>query len=280
MEQAIFILLLASALLHATWNLILKSAPDKPVAVMAIFFTSLPLALAGLAIAGIPRLEVLPVVLLSAAIQTGYNISLFKAYTIGQLSSIYPVARGSAPLFVFVISLGLFGSEVSKNTALGIAVICTGLVTYGLVQLRRDGFHKKELMLALANGLCIALYSLTDAYGTRLAGNAVSFLGMMAVFNRAFLFAYLYFFEINFLPRLISGFERRYIIGGLISFVCYLMILFSYQYMPVPVVAAIRETSIIFAVILGAVFLKEKIFWEKVGLIATVLCGLLILIPF
>ena len=148
------------------------------------------------------------------------------------------------------------------------------------MQLLRDGSNKKQLLLALTNGLCIALYSLTDAYGTRLAGSALSFLGMMAVFNRAFLFAYLYFFEINFLPRLISGFERRYIIGGLISFVCYLMILFSYQYMPVPVVAAIRETSIIFAVILGAVFLKEKIFWEKVGLIATVLCGLLILIPF
>jgi len=272
--------LLGSALLHAIWNLILKSARDKPVAVMAIFFTSLPLAVAGLAIAGIPKLEVLPIVLLSAAIQTGYNISLFKAYNIGQLSSIYPVARGSAPLFVFIISLGLFGSELSKGNVLGIAVICAGLVTYGLVQLRRDGSHQKQLLLALTNGLCIALYSLTDAYGTRLAGSALSFLGMMAVFNRAFLFAYLYFFEINFLPRLISGFERRYIIGGLISFVCYLMILFSYQYMPVPVVAAIRETSIIFAVILGAVFLKEKIFWEKVGLIATVLCGLLILIPF
>jgi len=131
---------------------------------MAIFFTSLPLALGGLAIAGMPRLEVLPIVLLSAAIQTGYNISLFKAYNIGQLSSIYPVARGSAPLFVFVIGLGLFGSEVSGDTVLGIAVICAGLVTYGFAQLRRDGFHKKELLLTIANGLCIALYSLTDAY--------------------------------------------------------------------------------------------------------------------
>ena len=127
--------MLGSALLHAIWNLILKSAPDKPVAVMAIFFTSLPLAVAGLAIAGIPKLEVLPIVLLSAAIQTGYNISLFKAYNIGQLSSIYPVARGSAPLFVFIISLGLFGSELSKGNVLGIAVICAGLVTYSLVQL-------------------------------------------------------------------------------------------------------------------------------------------------
>ncbi|MGA1082183.1 MAG: EamA family transporter, partial [Candidatus Nanopelagicales bacterium] len=76
------------------------------------------------------------------------------------------------------------------------------------------------------------------------------------------------------------GFDRRYIIGGLISFACYLIVLFSYQHMPVPVVSAIRETSIIFAVILGAIFLKEKIFWEKIGLVATVLCGLLVLNPF
>ena len=77
-------------------------------AVMAIYFSSLPLALGGLWIAGIPDLTALPVILLSAILQTGYSISLFKAYDQGPLSSVYPVARGSAPLFIFGLSYIFF----------------------------------------------------------------------------------------------------------------------------------------------------------------------------
>ena len=244
---------------------------------MAIFFTSLPFALFGLAVDGLPGIEALPVILLSAVLQTGYNISLFKAYTIGQLSSVYPVARGSAPLFVFIIGFGFFGSEVSREMIVGIAIICAGLIAYGLVQLWRDRSHNRELLLALLNGLFIALYSLTDAYGTRITGSALSFLGMMALFNRVFLFAYLYFFEADFLPRLISGFDRRFILGGIVSFACYLIVLWAYKHMPVAVVSTIRETSIIFAVALGVIFLKEKIVWEKIGLLAVILLGLFII---
>ena len=97
-------LVLFAAVLHAVWNLILKTAPDKAVAVMAIFFSSLPFALVGLMIGGLPTTSALPVIVISAVLQTGYNISLFKAYNYGQLSSVYPVARGSAPLFIFIIS--------------------------------------------------------------------------------------------------------------------------------------------------------------------------------
>ena len=102
---------------------------------MAIYFSSLPLALGGLLIAGIPDLTALPVILLSAMLQTGYSISLFKAYDRGPLSSVYPVARGSAPLFIFGLSYIFFDPIISTETLAGIFVICSGLVTYGLFQL-------------------------------------------------------------------------------------------------------------------------------------------------
>ena len=279
MELFIFILLLASALLHAYWNLILKSAPDKAVAVMSIFFTSLPFALIGLAYGGVPKFEFLPIILLSSILHTCYNVSLFKAYEIGQLSSIYPVARGTAPLFIFAISYAFFGSKISNDMAIGVTFICSGLIAYGLLQLRRNCSNLTELKLALLNGLFIALYSLNDAFGTRMTGNALSFLGMMALFNRIFLFIYLYVFEKNFLPRLISGFERRFILGGIISFICYVIVLVAYMHLPVAVVSTIRETSVIFAVALGVIVLREKFVWDKFGLVALVLVGLFILAP-
>ena len=109
--------------MHAFWNLILKKAQDKAVAVMSIFFSSLPLALVGLWVGGLPKVTALPVILLSAILQTGYSISLFKAYDRGQLSSVYPVARGSAPVFIFIASYIFLDPEISVRTFVGILII-------------------------------------------------------------------------------------------------------------------------------------------------------------
>lgn len=277
LEPFVLILVLFAAALHAGWNLILKTAPDKAVAIMIIFFGSLPLALLGLVIGGVPTFAATPVIVISALLQTGYNISLFKAYNLGQLSSVYPVARGSAPLFIFIISYSLFEPKISKVMLCGIAVICFGLITYGLVQLWRNRSSKRQLLLALLNGFFIALYSLTDAYGTKLTGSALSFLGAMALLNRLFLFLYLFFFEKDFLPRLKSRFELRFILGGIISFICYLIILQAYQYLPVSLVSSLRETSILFAVVLGVLVLKEKFTWEKICLVIILFLGIAVL---
>ena len=176
--------------MHALWNLILKKAQDKAVAVMSIFFSSLPLALVGLWIGGLPKVTALPVILLSAILQTGYSISLFKAYERGPLSSVYPVARGSAPIFIFGLSYIFFDPIISTETLAGIFVICSGLVIYGLFQLWQKREESREVTVALFTGLFIALYSITDAYGVRTVGSALSFFGAMALFNRLFLFFY------------------------------------------------------------------------------------------
>jgi uncharacterized membrane protein len=102
---------------------------------MAIYFSSLPFALGGLLIAGIPDLTALPVILLSAILQTGYSISLFKAYDRGPLSSVYPVARGSAPLFIFGLSYIFFDPIISAETLAGIFATTETVHLYGLFQL-------------------------------------------------------------------------------------------------------------------------------------------------
>jgi len=279
LETLFIILVLAAALMHASWNLILKKADDKAIAVMSIYFSSLPLALAGLWIEGLPKLTALPVILLSAVLQTGYSISLFKAYDRGQLSSVYPVARGSAPVFIFILSYVFFNPEIPAKTFVGILFICTGLIAYGLLQLWQNQEETRQLAFALLTGLFIAFYSITDAYGVRLVGSALSFFGAMALFNRLFLFLYLIVIERNFFPRLVRGYHHSYILGGLISFVCYLTILQAYQYLPVALVSSLRETSILFAILLGAMFLREKMTTDKTALALILALGIVFLYP-
>ena len=145
---------------------------------------------------------------------------------------------------------------------------------YGLLQIFQDRSDKRQLLWALFNGFFIAFYSLTDAYATKLTGSALSFLGVMALFNRLLLFFYLFIFEKDFVSRMKSGFSVRLILGGVISFTCYLIILQAYQYLPVAVVSSLRETSIIFAVLLGVLVLKEKLTWEKICLVIILFLGI------
>ena len=113
--------------MHAFWNLILKKAQDKAVAVMSIFFSSLPLALVGLWIGGLPKVTALPVILLSAILQTGYSISLFKAYDQGQLSSVYPVASGSAPVFIFILSYIFLKELITTKVLISLIAVSVGI---------------------------------------------------------------------------------------------------------------------------------------------------------
>jgi drug/metabolite transporter (DMT)-like permease len=268
---------LAAAFMHALWNLILKKSQDKAVAVLSIFFCSLPLALAGLWISGLPKMTSIPVILFSAILQTGYCISLFKAYDRAQLSRVYPVARGSAPVFVFIASYIFFDPEMSLKTFAGIVIICVGLIAYGLVQLWKNNEGREQLTFAIITGLFIASYSITDAYGVRLVGSALSFYGAMALFNRLFLFLYLIVLERNFLPRLVTGYQHSFFFGGLISFVCYLIILEAYQHLPVALVSSLRETSIVFAILLGGMCLKEKMTVDKIALVLVLALGIVFL---
>ena len=131
--------------------------------------------------------------------------------------------------------------------------------------------------MTIITGLFIASYSITDAYGVRLVGSALSFFGAMALFNRLFLFLYLIVFERNFLPRLARGYRHSFILGGLISFACYLIILEAYKHLPVALVSSLRETSILFAILLGAVFLREKMTRDKTALVLVLALGIVFL---
>ncbi len=273
MEKIAFIAIIFAALLHAIWNLILKSSEDKAVAMITILFTSLPLAIISLYLGGFPIPATLPIIVVSSCVQTAYCITLLKAYDKGQLSSIYPVSRGISPLFVAATVFLFSGTSLSTSVLAGILLSSLGLIIFGLVRSKTNMSSKSELSFAITNGVLIAIYSMTDAYATKLVGNALSFFGTMALFNRTFLLLYLILFEKSFISRMIENFKVSFIIGGIVSFICYLIVLWSYQFLSVPVVSALREVSVIFAVIFGVFFLREDMRWEKLLMITLTLIG-------
>ena len=146
---------------------------------------------------------------------------------------------------MFVFSLLFFETNFELKTFFGIFVFCSGLLAYSVSFVRDTSSRLNEVAYALAIGLFIAGYSITDAIGTRLVGNALSFFGAMAIFNRLFLIAYLCSFEQSIIRRLREEFDNKFVLAGLFAFCCYAVILWAYTVLPIPVVTTLRELSLI-----------------------------------
>ena len=268
----------AAAFLHAIWNFILKDSSDKAVGIAIIYFTSLPFALAGMFFFGFPSVNALPIILLSGLFQTGYCILLFKGYEAGNLSSVYPIARGSAPLFIYLCSVQFFDVSTTLQAFFGVTIICVGIIYFGWERTKRNNSNSTEILYALGIGAFIAAYSITDAIGTNLIGNAFSFFGAMAIVNRLLLVGYLSLFEEQMMQRIKTSFDLKYVSAGLISFACYAVILWAYTVLPVPVVSSIRETSVVFAALIGVFVLHEDLNFSKGLMIIMVVIGLCLLL--
>ena len=135
-----------------------------------------------------------------------------------------------------------------------------------------------EIFYALGIGAFIAAYSITDAIGTKLIGNAFSFFGAMAIINRLLLAAYLSLFEEKMIQRMKTSFNFRYVFAGIISFICYVVVLWGYTVLPVPVVSSVRETSVVFAALIGVFVLRESLNFSKAFMISMVVLGLCFLL--
>ena len=272
--------IIAAAFFHAIWNFILKDSDDKAVCIVIIYLTSLPFAIIGMSLNGLPSSESIPVIIFSAILQAVYSILLFKGYEVGSLSSVYPIARGSAPVFVFIYTIAFLDVQLTLMAIAGISIICSGLAYYAVSSSQVAGAKSQEIVLATAIGFFIASYSITDAFGTRMVGNALSFFGAMAIANRGFLIIYLYSFEKDITQRIISEFSIRFVFAGLFAFACYAVVLWAYTEIPIPVVATLRESSILFATLIGFFVLRESLSFAKIFMIGAVVMGLLLLLGF
>ena len=266
----IVIAVLFGALLHAGWNALIKSGQDKALDTALIHSIGFFFALPALLWVGLPAAAAWPYIAASTTIHLGYYIALAGAYKHGDLGLTYPVMRGSAPLLVALGSFALIGERLSTLAWVGVAVVCAGVLTLGL---SRSALHagseaqrRRALRFAFANAAIIALYTVVDGLGVRASGNALGYVAALFLFDGIpYLLLVLWQRgdQRGAALRYMAGRWKLASVGTLASLGSYAIALWAMTRAPVAMVAALRETSVLFAALIGTLLLREPFGWQR-----------------
>jgi len=257
---------LFGALLHAGWNALVKSSGDKAVDTALVHFLGAVVALPLAALVGLPRPESWPFIAASLFIHIGYYIALAGAYQHGELGLTYPIMRGFAPLLVALGSSAVIGEVPTPGAWLGIIGITVGVALVGLAHPGAALHHHKALAYAFANAAIIATYTFTDGLGVRTevgqGGAALRYVLILFVLD-GLPYPLLVWWRRGPQGRrdIVAYARRRWplaALGGTASIGSYSIALWAMTKAPVASVAALRETSVLFAAVLGTLLLKEK----------------------
>jgi drug/metabolite transporter (DMT)-like permease len=269
----VMIVVLFSAALHALWNLLVKRCDDKHLAMTAVVLGHVPFALAAMLFSPWPALESLPLLVTGAFLHVGYQLFLLTAYRVGDLSQVYPLARGLAPLIVAFVSVVFLGERLSAFELVAILIIGTGISSLALVR-QSDGLrNRRAAMFAAATAAFIAAYSLVDGMGAREAGTAAGFYGGLSLINAVVFAIVMRVSRPGLVAKVISREWPMALFGGGASFAAYAMVTWAFTAAPIPTVAALRETSIVFGLLLGVFVLRERLDLMKVLATASTMLG-------
>jgi drug/metabolite transporter (DMT)-like permease len=277
MSTPILIAILFAAVLHAGWNALLKSQPDKMAGALAVSIGSTLMGVLCLFYTGFPAREAWPLVASSAVLHTGYFLFLTSAYRVGDLSQVYPIARGVAPLITAAGAGTLLGETLTPLETTAVVIIGLGLISLVLTAKTDGRLNVVSCTLALVTGLFISAYSLNDGVGARLAGNSVAYYSAAATLNCAMMCIGMSFFRRDIVPVALKNCRRSLWIGGPLSFIAYALITWAFTQAPIALVSALRETSLVFALIIGTLFLKERINLAKIVSVFVTLSGAVLL---
>ncbi len=250
---------LTSALIHASWNAALKGGgdrqPDRVTDAFLIAVGGLMVGLSVVVVLGAPRAQAWPFLAASVLVHLLYWLTLFKSYDLGDLSHIYTLARGSAPLLV-AVGAGLAAQEVPPPIeALGIALVSAGVLAVGA----SPRAPLNATLWALACGLTIAAYSLIDALGARAAGDALQYIGWQMALQSAPMAAFALWRRGRGLLAAASVAPLRGIAIGVAGFAGYGLVLWAQTFAPIAQVTALRETSVVWGALVAFVFLRERL---------------------
>jgi len=277
MSLTVFIAVIGAALLHAAWNTLVKGGHDKLMSMGAIVIGHLPFGFVALIFVPLPSLQSIPYIAVGLLLHAGYQLFLLKSYQIGDLTQVYPMARGSAPLIVTLFSVTILGVQLDILQLLSIIIIATGIISLALVRLQDGERNFVATRLALTTGLFIASYSLVDGLGARVSGNSWGYYSCLTIGNGFVAIFYLLMTSPRTFTDIVIQGRKVFIFGGGASFVAYGVVTWAFTKSPIALVTALRETSIVFALLMGIFFLKERINLIKVGSTFLTLFGTVLL---
>ena len=246
---------LFGAMLHASWNALVKSSSDKALDTALINLLASFLAIPLVMLVGWPPADAWPFIAASIVIHVGYYVALSGAYEHGDLGLTYPLMRGTAPLLVALSASVTLGETLSPVSWAGVVAVSAGVLTLGL---GRHAFDSpKAVRFAMINAIIIATYTVVDALGVRATGNAMQYVAALFLLD-GWPFALIVFARRNWAVG--PYIRKRWPIGlagALAAIGSYSIALWAMTQAPVATVAALRETSVLFAALLGIWFLRE-----------------------
>lgn len=277
LTTAVLISVLFAAFLHAAWNALIKAEPDKLAMSWAMATAAGAVALPLMVVAPLPLAPAWPLIALSAVIHVAYFALVGLALRHADLSAAYPITRGAAPPVTAILAFVVLGETMALNGWLAVGAIAAGIATLSADALARGGLSRSAALLALCNAAIVVLYTLIDGSGARLAGNAVSYVAWMTAATGV-LVALLAF---AVWPRGVFGRGLRFwslaIAGGSLSIASYGIALWAMTQAPIGLVAALRETSVLFAAALGALCFGERFGAARWGALVLIVAGIVLL---
>ncbi len=277
MNAAVVALVLAAAVLHATWNGLLKAGRDRlrGIAVMSVAGSAVGLAAA--LVLPVPRASSWPAILLSGLLHVGYNLFLVRAYRHGDLGEVYPIARGASPLLVTVGGALLAGDRLGPPELGGVLLVSAGILS--LARGWGDSRARGNLLAALGTGVFIAAYTVTDGIGGRLSGSPPAYAAWLFVLDGPPM-VLAFGWRRGFGARLFEpGAETlKGLAGGGVSVLAYGLVIWAASVAPMGAVSALRETSVVFALLIGRVAFGETLRPRRVAGCVAVAAGALLLV--
>ncbi len=275
MTLSVFLAVLLAALLHAGWNAIVKTGLSKQT---SMFLLSVGHAAIGGVVAltqPFPAPEVWPWLFASGLIHMAYQLFLAYAYEQGDLSRVYPIARGAAPMIVLLVSLAFLADPLQHWDFIGILVLGAGiaLMARGVFS---SGESRRMLPFAFGAACATAGYTLADGLGARVSGQPFAYVGWLMILSAVF-----------FTPAVIAlkgtavlKADRKGWTLGMIaaaaSFAAYAIAVWAMTKAPIALVGALRETSILFAVLIGWLFFKDRMDRTKIMAACLIVAGVVL----
>lgn len=276
MTPTIALTVLCSALLHAVWNSLAHKANDRLVGFALIGAVDMLGGGALALMAGIPPAGAWPFIIASAALHVAYNVLLLASYRLGEFSQMYPLARGTSPWIVALVSVAVLGNDLPARELAGVIAICAGLAALVCIGGRPTRHDIPALAAALLTGVMIAAYTVVDGLGVREAPLA-AYIGWMFLLQGPPIAVLAVMRRRGVLGPALRESAAAGLTGGVISLAAYSMVLWAQTSGALAPIAALRETSIVFGALIGAVFLGERMGARRALASAVVLVGVVLI---
>ena len=277
MDTFAFVIVLFAGLLHATWNSIVKAQTQRLPGIALIVSGATVLAVVAIPFVPIPSPAAWPYLATSTVLLTGYYLFLALAYQHGDLSHVYPIARGVAPLLVAVFSFTVIGEALTGPGYFAIMLIGLGIMSLALTKRVIGILERRSVFFALGTGCFTAAYTLVDGLGARLAGTPHGYVLWLFFISGIPVTLIAFYVKRDETMRIFRQDWKLGLVGGLMILAAYWLVVWAYTLAPVAFVAALRETGIIFALIIGVLIFKEKVNLARMAAAMATLIGIVMI---